>query len=758
MRPVRAVVLTALLALGTAAPAAADTCAEPHSWVAGSVDLCDGTLVYGDYVDDDYGADTGQRTTSHTASLAPTAGDQGYPEGEEATADLVRLTLRVEGDRLRVTGLMNALYKPDSTVLAVAIDTDGDELTGGGKWGDLDVSSRGWDRFAAFDRGDPATNAVEGTMPLPPGDRWRVQAVTAIKGSGQVMNVAFRGVDEDAGFRGNDASTNTAPDKGSWFEDHQARSLKLKDVSEFGATVDVADLRGGVTRRQPLTTGLHERVYESAYSIAPGEGRNEAGVPGRGNGGGAGVPVGFEQTFQYLGRFQPYGVYIPQKPGPHGMQMVFHGSSSVMSGLVNQPGMQKRFGEEFNRVIVVPEARGQNGFGSDVSERDLLDVMDDVEATYAIDREHVVAGGYSQGGYITYRMAALHPDRFAGGVDWVGFTGDDENGTPAQGQGYTAGAIGNMVDFVGNLRWVPMSMLYAGADELVHANTAVAMDEAFQKGESVFTFYTHPAAEHLTFAALDDWRKEAADSAPWSLVHDPPRVTFRTAAFLDDPDHRIVHDRAYWLSEIRGREAKYIDVDLTTYGCGGSVPVLESGQGSGPDPVPWQSDFHRQTGTRPIDKRPALEGTLSNAGSVQVDAARTCLDGRAMTYKLTTDGPADVALTDGRTIHLAGQGTHEGHLAAKPLSAAGRACVSRRTIRLHVRRPRGMRVRKLTILVNGKRRRTIRGRRARRRALTVSLRGLPKGRVRVTVVVRGTRKGKRRIVRDTRRYRTCNAR
>jgi len=68
-----------VLALLFAAPmaSAADSCAAPPSWVGGSTDLCAGALVYGDYVDDDYGADTGQRTTSHTASLAPTSGDQG---------------------------------------------------------------------------------------------------------------------------------------------------------------------------------------------------------------------------------------------------------------------------------------------------------------------------------------------------------------------------------------------------------------------------------------------------------------------------------------------------------------------------------------------------------------------------------------------------------------------------------------------------------------------------------------------------------
>lgn len=730
------------LGAGTAS-AASSACASPHSWVAGSVDLCGGTLVYNDYVDDDYGADTGMRTTSHTASLAPTAGDQSYPAGQEATADLIRLKLSVEGGKLHVTGLLNALYKPDSTVLAVAIDSDGNQLTGGGKWGPLDVVSKGWDKIAFFLKGNPATNVIEGTMPLPGGTKWRVQAVTATSG-GQVMNVAFRGVDERSGFQGNNPASNVDPGAGSWFEDKQAAALHTGDISNFGQNVTVADLKGGVTRRQQAVTGLHERVYNSDFTVAPGEGRNEAGVPGRGNGGGTGPPIGFEQTFQYLGRYQPYGIYVPKGPAPHGMQMVFHGSSSVLSGLINQPGMQQRFGDDLNRVLVVPEARGQNGFGSDISERDLLDVMADVQASYGIDRNKVFAGGYSQGGYITYRMASLFPDRFAGAVDWVGFTGDDENGTPAQGQGYTAGAVGNVIDFVGNLRRVPTFMLYSGADELVHVNTAVAMDNAFKATDNVFTFYTHPAAEHLTYAALDDWRKESADSKGLTLVHNPPRVTYRTAAFLDDPALGIVHDRAYWVSDIRQRKAAYEDVDLTTFACGGSVPVTATGTGSGSDPVPWTSDFRRQTGLKALPKRAALEGTLSNVASLTIDAGPTCLKDTALSYQIKSDGPAAVKFNDGRTLRFAAAGTHKGSLAAPTLAR----CSRKGSVRFKLYHGRGGRAVQVVAFVNGKRRLSRRGKSIR----SITLRRLPHKNFGVKIVTTLS-SGTKRV--STRKFRGC---
>ena len=121
-------------------------------------------------------------------------------------------------------------------------------------------------------------------------------------------------------------------------------------------------------------------------------------------------------------------------------------------------------------------------------------------------------------------MAMLFPDRFAGLVDWVAFTGDDANGTPGQGTGgrVTAGAVGNVIDFVGNARHVPGSMLYGAADELVPVTSAVAMREAFDAAGTPTAAGCTPPAEHLTFAVLDRWQKEAAYSANQRRVHDPP--------------------------------------------------------------------------------------------------------------------------------------------------------------------------------------------------------------------------------------------
>ena len=164
------VALAAIAALAFAAPGASAStaksnrkCLAPKSWVAGTTNICRGTIVYNDYVFDDHGADTGEPLTNRIGDLSPTAGDQRYPDGQEATADLIRLTLKPHGKRLRVKGLLDALYADDSTVLAIAIDTDNDKSTGGGAWGDLDVSSSGWDQISYLKHGNTKKNTITGS-------------------------------------------------------------------------------------------------------------------------------------------------------------------------------------------------------------------------------------------------------------------------------------------------------------------------------------------------------------------------------------------------------------------------------------------------------------------------------------------------------------------------------------------------------------------------------------------------------------------
>jgi dienelactone hydrolase len=636
-------------------PAAAQSSCEVDSWIGGTVELCDGQLVYRDYVFDDHGANdpTVLPPPRNTGTLSGTAGHQRYPGDLGATADLVDLTLRIVGNELEAVFELNALYEPDQTIAALAIDTDADPSTGGGAWtdGDVDlgITSDGWEVLVVLRKGDPGTNLITGRLPLPGGDTWRVQAVTA-QADGTVMNVAFRGTDEETQV-------------GNWFEDRQAAVLQEGDISEFGAEVAVADLRRRVTRPAASPTGYHSRVYVSEHTIGTGEGMSYEPVWGRDGDSGEVC----EQAFHYFGRYQPYGIYIPEADGPLGLQLALHGCNANHSSLLDQPGMQQQLGDDLGRIIAVPLGRGPVGYYSDISERDVLDVIDDVLAAYDVDRGRIFAGGYSMGGYGAYRFAMLYPHVFAGMINWVGFTGDANNnptGEKPHGE-YGSGAVGNVIELVRNLRHVPSALLYAGADELVQTHTHAAMARRFAEEGGAYEYFLHPYADHFTFALADDWEKEAAWTADLARAESPATVTFRTAGFLGNDELGIRHDEAYWLSGIRGRDDGYVDLDATTSACGGTQPSFEEGNdaGVGPAAFAWVSQHRLIAGEEPIEQADRFEATFANADEVVVDAEATCLAGVDVAYAVTTDGPVTLRFSDGRVLEL-DEGEHEGVLPA----------------------------------------------------------------------------------------------
>ena len=112
---------------------------------------------------------------------------------------------------------------------------------------------------------------------------------------------------------------------------------------------------------------------------------------------------------------------------------------------------------------------------------------------------------------------------------------------------------------------------------------------------------------------------------------------------------------------------------------------------------------------------------------------------------------------NGLTRFAAAPGAPEPQVVRRPKPVTGpgaaklpsRSCASRRKFTIRLRRPRGDRLRSAVVVVNGKRVKTIRGKRLK---APVDLRGLPKGTFRVTVTAR-TRKG--RTLRSTRTYLTC---
>lgn len=678
------------------APGAGNSACKDKSWFGGVTELCAGKLVYRDYVFDDYGADAGAISPAPTllnvsgrfgdngnpfantpGLLSPTAGDSRYPVGSESTADLVKLVLSREGNNVKAEFELNALYQANQTIAAIAVDTDNNPATGSVKL--MGLTAKGADAVYEFKTGNVDTNTITGNFPMPAAAKWRVWAVTA-QSNGTVMNVAFRGVDEEAGATGG-IPDQVLPNKGNWWEDKQAAALGAGDISAFVATVNTADLGSGKSAPAVVGSGFHQRVYTSAYTVpnSTGEGMTLTGILGREELDSSACG----QYFHFVGKYQPYGIYIP-KTGSNSearsMQVILHGCEANHASQTNQPNMQKQFGDDLNRILVSPLGRGPYGFYSDLSERDALDVLDDTLANFNVDLERVLVGGYSMGGFGSTRLAILYPDRFAGLSNWVGFTGNVLN-TPLPGnplvqgeqalQGVTGdalplrGRIGgdmNISNYLGNLRHVPSTHSYGALDELVQVSTGLDWGQKLGAAPDViYEFYMHLAAEHLTFMALDDWAKEAAYTKDLKRVKNPSRITYKTNEKMAFPEYGIRHNKAYWLSEIVGRDAGDVTLDAESLACSANKAGSTTGQTAGNGPVPFVQLFRRLTGMSTAGTaEQKLTANFSNLKSVTLDLAGSCLQPGAA-YTITTDGPLAVKLTNGKVLNLAA-GTNKGNL------------------------------------------------------------------------------------------------
>ena len=676
-------------------PQETEQCNE-QSWFGGVTEVCNGVLVYRDYVYDDYGADTGLLSPSPTllnlasrsgqngnpfantpGLLSPTAGDSRYPVGAESTADLVELRVSRQGNTYTATFELNALYEAGQTIAAIALDTDNNPATGSESL--LGLAVQGADITYEFNTGNPDSNLITGTFPAPANGKFKMWAVTA-QSSGEVMNVAFRGHEEEAGAEGTIPSQ-LLPGKGNWWEDKQAAALGAGDISQFFAQIDSRKLTAGNTEKAVVDAGFRQRVYTSKYTAlnSTGEGmvlQAEASSPETDS-------MFCGQYFHFVGKYQPYGVYIPAGGNfddQRSLQMIMHGCEANHASQINQPGMQAQFGDQLDRVLISPLGRGPYGFYSGLSERDVLDVLDDALNTFNIDEDRVLVGGYSMGGYGSTRLAALYPDRFAGLSNWVGFTGSILN-TPLIGEALiqgeqaltstlpfafplssTIGGVGNISNYLGNLRHIPGTHSYGALDELVQVNTG--LDWALKLGQTdgvLYEFYMHLVAEHLTLIALDEWGKEAEFTRNLTRVKNPGRITYKTNEAFAYPEYDIKHDKAYWLSRIKGRAEGDIVMDVESFACARSTSTFENGQTAGNGPVPFIQTFRRLMGM-PVQaaSENRFAANLSNVASMRIDTAASCLQNGAA-YTVVSDGPVVLNFSNGKVLNLPA-GTSTGNL------------------------------------------------------------------------------------------------
>lgn len=653
--------------------------------VSGADAYDSGEFLYQDWAYDDYGANLDDSDSDPQPPTATTltkpVGDVVYPTDDgryrDNAADLLEFRCRRAGDRVAYRITLNAMVEPDAAAVAVGIDrgaaTDTDWGHGLGDLGaPVDDVLVTWGTGAALNGSeadvasvsvDERRNQIEVVVDRDPGDAtWRHYCVTGVHdGDGGFAPVRdSAGENEPGGARGQNPPPvfNVAfrdeplvDDSGAyttghaWRDKAQADALAERDLSAFGADVNFNRLRRHVTTREQVDpeqqTGFVNRLFSSRVAVDGQEAfeADEEGVEDDG------------EDAVLTGRVQPYSVYVPESydpddPGPlHVLPHSLGQSYNQYAGTENQ---LRQLGEQRDALILMFEGRGPAGWWHDEAEYDLFEAWGDFRARYDYDEERVTLGGYSMGGYATYRLASLYPDLFARGFAVVGPPDESIFGGPTDER---VESEHNTLDVTDNLRHVPLLMWNGANDELVPLPGPVNYAQRLRDHGYRHELDVFPGYDHFLFFVLDEWGpgKEFLDGA--TVERTPARVTYRSKPAMGNEEFfDLRYEGAYWLSDIDVVDPDGDDgglVDAISHADGYAEPVVEDYTEPGTEPNP-----HTKRGTR--WRRRLLQGRPRNALDLELT------DVTAVTVWVEEAGldpsqPVDlsVSTTVGATVRLA---------------------------------------------------------------------------------------------------------
>lgn len=618
----RSAVVLALIA-GLLAPPSGSAQEAPgwdgtSTMIGGTARYEAGEWIHQDFVYDDYGADTQRTGADQIVGLASTSGDFRYPTADRYghnAADIAEVRVQVSDDDLLVRVTMNTLRAPGTTVIGLGLDEGAAEPRA---W-PLEAGVRSsWSRFVTVAEGVVHLTDGGGTSQVGSADvdleaNTIDFAVPGAASGGPVGLTLGSGLWDDAdgvwlaGESGNEPSEDAystggetdvrvfdlafnldpafddpaaEPRSANWMEDGQSEALAAGDVAAFTRIPDPAKLSEAVTEEDPeaSASGFHDRLFRSRQDHLA-EGVNPDDFP------------------QFNGLHQTYGLWIPEgydpdEPGPlllllHSLS-VHHNQYAGGGGTESFATLYEQLAEGLDAVAVTPLARGPDGWYWDEGLVDTLEVWADVREHYAVDDDRTYSSGYSMGGYGTYRLGTLMPDRLAGAVSWVGppahtfwaYPLSPSPSGPRQGPG-------NTHDQLESLRHVPTYIVHGTNDELVPVTGVVHQAERLRELGYEHRLALHPGQDHLSFVYVDSWTRERDWLSGRERVSAPATVTFdvRPASWATPGDPVAPEvladlaalgaelDSAYWVRDVAvASDAGTGVVELTSEAIADRVP------------------------------------------------------------------------------------------------------------------------------------------------------------------------------------------
>lgn len=656
-----------------------------------------GEYVYQDYVMDDWGADDGQDfarveitdelaaaepRTYRAEALAQAAGEQfgapgpetisataeygdaAFPPGLKDQSDIEEVRIAADDTSIHVMVRTTGMTPAGATAVVALLDTSeggsfpapgGIQTTAeyavlaigtvGSLYEEGILQCSGCVTVATNETG--FINAMELSIPRSlvgsPSGAVRMGVATGVSADGStiaavrsgdavsdLINVAFR-FDEPARI---------------WMDHDQSLALRAGVIDSFLTAVDLDALEAGRTETFEPRPGYFERVYETDSAVNAER----------------------EDGSYYQGSFQHYGVYIPTSyrrgtPAPATWWTHYRGGHAH-DAAAWVPGLLRQLGEQRGNIVISPGARGTSTWYVGRGHEDFLDAWDDSMAAFSIDPDRVYLSGYSMGGWASWFLGMVYPDRWAAAFPtagpptqglWAGAgeaTGPQNGATDAEAQ--------LTFPLIENARALPYVIYHGTDDELVPVTGVARMAARFDELGYRNRFHLFPGYEHYTAAIIDEWNEAGAYMNSFRRDPNPPRVTYVVKPALEHAAETVQSggasldyhfDGAYWVSDLAVRDGAPTaattlgSIDATTSGRGIPTVVALPEAGTGGQSTPYVMAGTRWQTVGATVPSNSFTATLKNLSTGTLDVARMGLSsGAPITATVTSDGPSVLRL------------------------------------------------------------------------------------------------------------------
>ncbi len=442
-----------------------------------------------------------------------------------------------------------------------------------------------------------------------------------------------------------------------WMENDQANTLAGGDVSKYSLSVDWRRLAAKLTTPEPQPTGYTNRWYVTPLSL------------------GQGVVDPSSSTLTpptYVGRVQPYAVYVPTAYDPRKparLTWILHslGANLNQYGGVAPSQLQEEC-QSRNSICATTEGFGAGMWYYAEAEVDFFDVWHQLALSYDLDPDATVMSGYSMGGWASYKLPEEYPDLFAQSMP---LEGPVICGTRVYGQAQSYAGSGQCTNdgdstpLIVNLKWIPYVMTYGAIDELVPF--AGGQEQIAQFRSLGYRYYAvdYPAEDHMVFAMQNDFTPADSQLGTFNRVQNPGSFTFTWYPDLVGTiDHagqagQIGPTGDYWIGGLSARMSTpgtraTVEADSDAIRQPPEVASQKLGVSPSPEPTPAATDSQTWTAGSAPATRQAVTLDLTDVAQAAIDTARTGL--RCGTITVTTDGPTALTLlhlrSGGRVVEL----------------------------------------------------------------------------------------------------------